>query len=63
LPEGFQRSEFLLEHGQVDMIISRNEMRTRLASILCKLTLRPMCGVADDDESVDEDSEVVRDDS
>lgn len=63
LPEGFQRSEFLLEHGQVDMIISRNEMRTRLASILCKLMLRPMCGVADDDESVDEDSEVVRDDS
>ncbi|WP_417580214.1 acetyl-CoA carboxylase, carboxyltransferase subunit beta [Nitrincola sp.] len=38
LPEGFQRSEFLLEHGQVDMIIQRSEMRTRLASLLSKLT-------------------------
>lgn len=34
LPEGFQRSEFLLEHGQVDLIISRLEMRDRLHSIL-----------------------------
>jgi len=38
LPEGFQRSEFLLQHGQIDMIIERKEMRTRLASILCKLS-------------------------
>ncbi|GAA0684172.1 acetyl-CoA carboxylase, carboxyltransferase subunit beta [Marinobacterium maritimum] len=38
LPEGFQRSEFLLEHGQVDMIISRNDLPTRLADILRKLT-------------------------
>ncbi|WP_286239062.1 acetyl-CoA carboxylase, carboxyltransferase subunit beta [Neptuniibacter halophilus] len=38
LPEGFQRSEFLLEHGQVDMIISRGEMRSRLARILRKFT-------------------------
>lgn len=37
LPEGFQRSEFLLEHGQVDMIIERQELRPRLASILRKL--------------------------
>lgn len=34
LPEGFQRAEFLLEHGQVDMIVSRLEMRQRLYSIL-----------------------------
>ncbi|MEH6578196.1 MAG: acetyl-CoA carboxylase, carboxyltransferase subunit beta [Amphritea sp.] len=34
LPEGFQRSEFLLEHGQVDMIIPRGEMRDRISSIL-----------------------------
>ncbi|WP_293268122.1 acetyl-CoA carboxylase, carboxyltransferase subunit beta [Neptunomonas sp.] len=34
LPEGFQRAEFLLEHGQVDMIVSRLEMRERLYSIL-----------------------------
>ncbi len=38
LPEGFQRSEFLLEHGQVDMIIQRAEMRTKIASLLSKLT-------------------------
>lgn len=38
LPEGFQRSEFLLEHGQVDMIINRGEMRTRLSRILRKFT-------------------------
>ena len=38
LPEGFQRSEFLLEHGQVDMIISRGEMRSRVSRILRKMT-------------------------
>ena len=38
LPEGFQRSEFLLEHGQVDMIIVRGEMRSRLSRILRKMT-------------------------
>ncbi len=38
LPEGFQRSEFLLEHGQVDMIIHRKEMRQRVSSLLRKLT-------------------------
>lgn len=37
LPEGFQRSEFLLDHGAVDMIIPRVEMRDRLTSILTKL--------------------------
>jgi acetyl-CoA carboxylase carboxyl transferase subunit beta len=34
LPEGFQRSEFLLEHGAIDMIVDRREMRTTLASLL-----------------------------
>lgn len=34
LPEGFQRAEFLLEHGQVDMIVSRLELRDRLHSLL-----------------------------
>ncbi|MCV6622663.1 MAG: acetyl-CoA carboxylase, carboxyltransferase subunit beta [Cellvibrionaceae bacterium] len=38
LPAGFQRSEFLLEHGAIDMIIHRNEMRDRLASLLGKFT-------------------------
>ena len=36
LPEGFQRSEFLLEHGAIDMIIDRREMRDTLARILAK---------------------------
>jgi acetyl-CoA carboxylase carboxyl transferase subunit beta len=38
LPEGFQRSEFLLEHGAIDMIISRIDMRESIARILAKLT-------------------------
>jgi acetyl-CoA carboxylase carboxyl transferase subunit beta len=38
LPEGFQRSEFLLEHGAIDMIIDRREMSERIAGILAMLT-------------------------
>ncbi|TDJ65014.1 MAG: acetyl-CoA carboxylase carboxyltransferase subunit beta [Proteobacteria bacterium] len=34
LPDGFQRSEFLLEHGAIDMIVDRRQMRDRVASIL-----------------------------
>jgi acetyl-CoA carboxylase carboxyl transferase subunit beta len=34
LPEGFQRSEFLVEHGMVDLIVPRKEMRDRLAQLL-----------------------------
>jgi acetyl-CoA carboxylase carboxyl transferase subunit beta len=41
LPEGFQRSEFLLEHGAIDLIVDRREMRHRVASILALLTGRP----------------------
>jgi acetyl-CoA carboxylase carboxyl transferase subunit beta len=37
LPEGFQRSEFLLEHGAIDLIIARPEMRDRLARLLALL--------------------------
>lgn len=37
LPEGFQRSEFLLEHGAIDMIIDRREMRDRIAKLLKKI--------------------------
>ncbi len=42
LPEGFQRSEFLLEHGAIDMIVDRREMKTRIAHLLAKLT-RQIC--------------------
>ncbi|AWF80605.1 acetyl-CoA carboxylase carboxyl transferase subunit beta [Microbulbifer sp. A4B17] len=38
LPKGFQRSEFLLEHGAIDMIIPRREMRSTVSRILGKLT-------------------------
>jgi acetyl-CoA carboxylase carboxyl transferase subunit beta len=38
LPPGFQRSEFLLEHGAIDMIIHRNDLRDTLGSLLHKLT-------------------------
>jgi len=38
LPEGFQRSEFLLEHGALDMIVDRRQMRERLGSVLAMLT-------------------------
>ncbi|MCG3722447.1 acetyl-CoA carboxylase carboxyltransferase subunit beta [Vibrio cincinnatiensis] len=38
LPEGFQRSEFLLEHGAIDMIVDRREMRQRVAGLLAKMT-------------------------
>ncbi|MGR3808352.1 acetyl-CoA carboxylase carboxyl transferase subunit beta [Pasteurella testudinis DSM 23072] len=41
LPEGFQRSEFLLEKGAIDMIVNRLEMRKTLASILSKLCAQP----------------------
>jgi acetyl-CoA carboxylase carboxyl transferase subunit beta len=37
LPEGFQRSEFLLEHGNIDMIVDRRELRDRIAGLLAKL--------------------------
>jgi acetyl-CoA carboxylase carboxyl transferase subunit beta len=38
LPEGFQRSEFLLEHGAIDMICDRRELRDRIADLLAILT-------------------------
>ena len=41
LPEGFQRSEFLIEHGAIDMIVDRRDMRDRLASLLAILTHKP----------------------
>lgn len=40
LPEGFQRSEFLLEHGHIDMIVERKALRTTVAEILAKLSHR-----------------------
>jgi acetyl-CoA carboxylase carboxyl transferase subunit beta len=42
LPEGFQRSEFLLEHGAIDMIVDRREMRDRIASVIAMLMNLPV---------------------
>jgi len=53
LPEGFQRSEFLLEHGAVDLIVDRREMRDRLSKLLTMLLRRP----ADSAESGESHSE------
>jgi acetyl-CoA carboxylase carboxyl transferase subunit beta len=41
LPEGFQRAEFLLEHGAVDMIVDRRHMGDRLASLIAMLSRQP----------------------
>ena len=41
LPEGFQRSEFLLEHGDIDMIVDRRNMRDEIVSLLTILTRQP----------------------
>ena len=38
LPEGFQRSEFLLEHGMIDVIVHRREMKSALARLISQLT-------------------------
>ena len=41
LPEGFQRAEFLLEHGAIDMIVDRREMRDRLVNLITLLMRAP----------------------
>ena len=41
LPEGFQRAEFLVEHGAVDLIVDRREMRQKLANLLSSLMRAP----------------------
>lgn len=46
LPKGFQRSEFLLAHGAIDIIIQRKDMRDRLSSLLSKFMDLPAPGVA-----------------
>jgi acetyl-CoA carboxylase carboxyl transferase subunit beta len=41
LPEGFQRAEFLLEHGAIDMIVDRREMRDQLTTLITLLGKQP----------------------
>ncbi|MGR8947509.1 MAG: acetyl-CoA carboxylase, carboxyltransferase subunit beta [Gammaproteobacteria bacterium] len=52
LPEGFQRSEFLLEHGAVDMIVDRRELRDKVASILSVLLHKEASEAVDTDEEI-----------
>jgi acetyl-CoA carboxylase carboxyl transferase subunit beta len=55
LPKGFQRSEFLLEHGAIDMIVHRTEMRATIARLLSKLTGTPL--VAEEQPTAPEEEE------
>lgn len=60
LPKGFQRSEFLLEHGAIDMIVHRNDMRDTLARLLAKLTGQQIAveaAAGDEEDSSSADSE------
>ena len=47
LPEGFQRSEFLLEHGHIDMIVERKNLRVIIADLLAELMHRPKTSIDD----------------
>jgi acetyl-CoA carboxylase carboxyl transferase subunit beta len=58
LPEGFQRSEFLQEHGAIDMIIHRRDIREKIASILAMLTANKVVSMPEiiiDDLLIDDD--------
>lgn len=55
LPAGFQRSEFLLEKGAIDMIIRRPEMRDELAELLAKLTQYDLVEDENEDEIIGEE--------
>jgi len=57
LPKGFQRSEFLLEHGAIDMIVHRNNMRDTIARLLSKLSHTPL--VEEEVEEVEAEAEAV----
>nr|WP_113865066.1 acetyl-CoA carboxylase, carboxyltransferase subunit beta [Brenneria salicis]NMN91036.1 acetyl-CoA carboxylase carboxyltransferase subunit alpha [Brenneria salicis ATCC 15712 = DSM 30166]RBP66532.1 acetyl-CoA carboxylase carboxyltransferase subunit alpha [Brenneria salicis ATCC 15712 = DSM 30166]RLM32019.1 acetyl-CoA carboxylase subunit beta [Brenneria salicis ATCC 15712 = DSM 30166] len=57
LPPGFQRSEFLIEKGAIDMIVRRPEMRYKLATILAKLTNQPEPGGDEVENHVDDAAE------
>ncbi len=53
LPDGFQRSEFLLEHGFVDAIVTRKEMRTRLYDLLCFFSVSEIPRIDENSTSFD----------
>lgn len=61
LPDGFQRSEFLLEHGAIDMIVDRRELRARIASMVAILRheASPMFPVSHTLQADDGDSDAA----
>ena len=62
LPKGFQRSEFLLEHGAIDMIVHRTQTRETIARLLSKLTgtvLEPTEAVAMDEPEENDDTSLL----
>ncbi|MBU6950813.1 MULTISPECIES: acetyl-CoA carboxylase, carboxyltransferase subunit beta [unclassified Hahella] len=58
LPEGFQRSEFLLEHGALDMILARNQLRRRLSMLISKMMKLPEPEFENEDDLDDEEMEI-----
>lgn len=59
LPKGFQRSEFLLEHGAIDMIVHRNDMRDTIARLLSKLSHTALVVEAAAEAEVEAEAEPV----
>ena len=57
LPKGFQRSEFLLEHGAIDMIVHRTQMCATIAGLLSKLTNQPLSWVEEPLPEAGDDSD------
>ena len=60
LPEGFQRSEFLQEHGAIDMIIDRREMCDKIAALLAILTENKIVTDEPDLESIPEEDNAAQ---
>jgi acetyl-CoA carboxylase carboxyl transferase subunit beta len=54
LPDGFQRSEFLLDHGLIDMIVPRNELRETLEELLTMLSIDEAAAIEEADENEEE---------
>lgn len=63
LPEGFQRSEFLLEHGAIDMIVERGNLRDRIHRVVSTLTHRPAVAETEAVEAVEETGDDAAEDS
>jgi acetyl-CoA carboxylase carboxyl transferase subunit beta len=59
LPEGFQRSEFLLEHGMIDMIVPRDELRRVIEGLLDFMSARTAASVTEQEVKDDSESPAV----